>query len=156
MSPFAASFPSLRTIFRPIFLLEKNRPPIPFQARSIRPVFTTDEVQRLITSFQNNVNFWYPTVSKITLQCLFERAQNGFVDNTCEDCAALLMLALGAASELIKPVHLENEQPSFEARRRQSELMTMASVCFEEAIKLLSLAYMEISTISTQCVFLAA
>jgi hypothetical protein len=103
-----------------------------------------------------NVNFWYPTISKATLQILFEKMQNGFMGNSCEDCAALLVLALGAASELIKLVHSSAEPRGFESRQHQSELMTMATVCFDEAMKLLSVAYMEISTISTQCVFLAA
>ncbi|KAE8444683.1 hypothetical protein EG329_014340 [Mollisiaceae sp. DMI_Dod_QoI] len=56
---FAAPFPSLRAQFRPIFLLESASPPIHMQPRSIRPVFTTDEAERLLTSFQRNVNFWY-------------------------------------------------------------------------------------------------
>jgi hypothetical protein len=103
-----------------------------------------------------NVNFWYPTVSKATLQILFEKMQNGFTGNSCEDCAALLVLALGAASELIKVVHSSGERRNFESRQHQSELMAMAAVCFDEAMKLLTVAHMEISTISTQCVFLAA
>jgi hypothetical protein len=155
-SSVAAPFPSLRAQFRPIFQLESSCPPIPFQPRSIRPVFTIEEAERLLTSFQLNVNFWYPTVSKATLQILFEKMQNGFIGNSCEDCAALLVLALGAASELIKLVHSSVEPRGFESRQHQSELMTMATVCFDEAMKLLSVAYMEISTISTQCVFLAA
>jgi hypothetical protein len=110
----------------------------------------------LLTSFQRNVNFWYPTVSKVTLQVLFEKARNGFVGNSCEDCAALLVLALGAASEFIQLVHSDTESLGFESRQQQSELMAMASVCFDEAMKLLTVAYMEISTISTQCLFLAA
>jgi hypothetical protein len=129
---------------------------MPFQPRSIRPVFTTEEAERLLTSFQLNVNFWYPTVSKTTLQILFDKMQNGFNGNSCEDCAALLVLALGAASELIKLVHSSVEPRGFESRQHQNELMTMATVCFDEAMKLLSVAYMEVSTISTQCVFLAA
>lgn len=65
-------------------------------------------------------------------------------------------MALGAASELIQLVHSSSKSHGFESRQQQSELMTMASVCFDEAMKLLNVAYMEISTISTQCVFLAA
>jgi hypothetical protein len=103
-----------------------------------------------------NVNFWYPTVSKSTLQTLFEKMQNGFIGNSCEDCAALLVLALGAASELIKLAHSGGEHRGFESRQHQGELMAMATVCFDEAMKLLTVAYMEISIISTQCVFLAA
>ncbi|KAF8855543.1 hypothetical protein BDZ45DRAFT_626148 [Acephala macrosclerotiorum] len=153
---FAAPFPSLRAQFHPIFLLESKCPPIPIQPRSIRPVFTTDEAERLLTAFQQNVNFWYPTVSKATLQTLFEKVRNGFVENTCEDCAALLVMALGAASELIHVVYSQTESRGFESRQQQSELMAMASVCFDEAMKLLTVAYMEISTIATQCIFLAA
>ncbi len=119
-------------------------------------MFTIEEAERLLTSFQKNVNFWYPIVSKATLQTLFEKARNGFAENTCEDCAALLVMALGAASELIQLVHSNEKSHGFESRQQQSELMTMASMCFDEAMKLLNIAYMEVSTISTQCVFLAA
>lgn len=76
--------------------------------------------------------------------------------NSCEDCAALLVMALGAASELIHLVHSDSKNNGFETRRHQSELMTMASVCFDEAMKLLTVAFMEVSTLATQCVFLAA
>jgi len=155
-SSVAAPFPSLRAKFRPIFLLESTSPAIPFQPRSIRPVFTREEAERLLKSFQLNVNFWYPTVSKNTLQTLFEKMQDGFFGNTCEDCAALLVLALGAASELIKLVHSSGEHRGFESRQHQGELMSMATVCFDEAMKLLTVAYMEVSPIATQCVFLAA
>lgn len=90
------------------------------------------------------------------MQILFEKIQNGFTGNSCKDCAALLVLALGAASEFIKLVHSSVEPRGFESRQHQSELMTMATVCFDEAMKFLGVAYMEISTIATQCVFLAA
>jgi hypothetical protein len=153
---FAAPFPSLRAQFHPIFLLESQCPPILLQPRSIRPVFTTDEAERLLASYLRNVNFWYPTVSKATLQILFEKVRNGFMENTCEDCAALLVMALGAASELIHVVYSQTGSLGFESRQQQSELLTMASVCFDEAMKLLTVAYMEVSTIATQCVFLAA
>lgn len=155
-SDFAAPYPSLRAQFRPIFLLESRCPAIPLQPRSVRPVFTVDEAERLLNSFQKNVNFWYPVISKSTLQNLFGRVRNGFVEHSCEDCVALLVMALGAASELVQLVHSSTQSPGFESRQQQSELLSMASVCFEEAMKLLNLAYMEISTISTQCVFLAA
>ncbi|KAL2070835.1 hypothetical protein VTL71DRAFT_13861 [Oculimacula yallundae] len=159
-SNIAAPYTSLGAQFRPIFQLESRSPALPFQPRSIRPVFTVSEAESLLTSFQTNVNFWYPTMSRPTLQNLFERVRNGFVENTCEDCAALLVMALGAASELVNLVHGsidgEGKNQGFEGRQQQSELMTMASVCFDEAMKLLNVAYMEVSTIATQCVFLAA
>ncbi len=155
-SLFAAPFPSLRQQVKPIFQLENHCPPIPFHPRSIRPVFTTEEAGHLLSSFQANVNFWYPIVSKATLQNLFDRAQNGFIDNSCDDCAALLVMALGAASEFVNLVHNHDGPHDFESRQHQSELMAMASVCFDEAMKLLTVAYMEISTRSTQCIFLAA
>lgn len=72
------------------------------------------------------------------------------------ECAALLVMALGAASELIHFVHSGNENNGFEIRRQQNELMDMASVCFDESMKLLPVAYMEVSTLATQCIFLAA
>lgn len=78
------------------------------------------------------------------------------MDNTCEDCAALLVMALGAASELIHVIYTQSDSRGFESRQQQSELMTMANVCFDEAMKMLTVAYMEVSTIATQCVFLAA
>jgi hypothetical protein len=65
-------------------------------------------------------------------------------------------MALGAASELIHLVHSDNKGGGFETRQHQSELMAMASVCFDEAMKILIVASMELSTLSTQCVFLAA
>jgi hypothetical protein len=118
-SPYAIPFPSLRSYFQPIFQLESNSSAIAFSPRSIRPCFTLDEAERLLASFQGNVNFWYPIVSKTTLQNLFEKVRNGFVGNTCEDCAALLVMALGAASELIHLVHSNTDNNGFETRRHQ-------------------------------------
>jgi hypothetical protein len=119
-------------------------------------VFTPHEANRLIASFQSSINFWYPVISKATLDILFDRIQNGFSNNSCEDCLALLVLALGAASELVKFANSEATYQTFDSRQQQSELSTMASVCFDEASKLLAVAYMEVSTISAQCVFLSA
>lgn len=88
---------------------------------------------------------------------LFDRVQNGFTENSCEDCLALLVLALGAASELVvKHANSEDDYRSFDSRQQQNELSNMANVCFDEASKLLVVAYTEVSTISAQCVFLAS
>jgi hypothetical protein len=119
-------------------------------------VFTPNEANRLIASFQSTINFWYPVISKATLDVLFDRIQNGFSNNSCEDCLALLVLALGAASELVKYTNSDESYRSFDSRQQQSELSNMASVCFDEASKLLVVAYMEVSTTSAQCVFLSA
>jgi hypothetical protein len=70
----------------------------------------------------------------------------------------LIVMALGAAAELVKYSSmdaLDDERTSFDTRQQQSELSTMASVCFDEALKLLGIAYMEVSTVSAQCIFLA-
>ncbi|CAG8971420.1 hypothetical protein HYALB_00002002 [Hymenoscyphus albidus] len=157
-STLAQPFPSLIEQFRPIFLLESKRTPLPFQNRFTRsPVFTPEEANRLIASFQATVNFWYPCVSKATLDVLFDRVQSGFTEGSCEDCLALLVLALGAASELVvECANVEDEYRSFEVRQVQNELSNMANVCFDEANKLLVVACMEVSTISAQCVFLAS
>ncbi|EPE25849.1 Zn2/Cys6 DNA-binding protein [Glarea lozoyensis ATCC 20868] len=156
-STLAQPFPSLIEQFRPIFLLESRRPPLPFQSRFTRsPVFTPNEANRLIASFQSTLNFWYPVISKANLDVLFDRIQNGFSNNSCEDCLALLVLALGAASELVKYTNSDETYRSFDSRQQQSELSNMASVCFDEASKLLAVAYMEVSTTSAQCVFLSA
>lgn len=72
------------------------------------------------------------------------------------ECAALLVVGLGAASEYINLVNSGAENSGFETRRHQSELMSMGSVCFDEAMKLLTVAYMEVSTLATQCLFLTA
>jgi hypothetical protein len=138
-SSIAAPFPSLRAQFQPIFLLESNASPFLRQSRSIRPVFTSQEAERLLESFQSNVNFWYPIVARATLNILFAKVQNGFISNTCEDCAALLVMTLGAASELLNLIHSSGQPQGFESRQKQGELMAMA-----------------ISTIATQCIFLAA
>ncbi|KAH8646572.1 putative C6 transcription factor [Tricladium varicosporioides] len=155
-SPLAQPFPSLIEQFKPIFHLESHRPPMSFSYRFTRPVFTPEEASRLIASFQANVNFWYPVISKITLETVYEKVTTGFNDPTCEDCLALLVMALGAASELVKYASLDEDRRNFESRQQQSELGTMANVCFDEAVKLLPVAYMEVSTTSAQCVFLAA
>ncbi|KAF4627492.1 hypothetical protein G7Y89_g10663 [Cudoniella acicularis] len=155
-SPLAEPFPSLIEQFKSIFQLESKRPSMSFQYRFTKPVFTPDEANRLISSFQATVNFWYPTVSKTNLEILFEKVQTGFHENSSEDCLALLVMALGAASELVKYASLDEDHRNFESRQQQSELSTMAHVCFDEAIKLLPVAYMEVSTTSAQCVFLAA
>lgn len=65
-------------------------------------------------------------------------------------------MALGAASELVEFVKGDNKRNGFESRQLQNELATMATVCFDEAMKLLTVASMELSTVATQCVFLAA
>ncbi|KAG9236460.1 putative C6 transcription factor [Amylocarpus encephaloides] len=156
-SVLAQPFPSLLEQFRPIFLLESKRQSLPFQGCFTRsPSFTREETSRLLASYQATMNFCYPVLCKATLDTVFDRVQSGFSNNSCEDCLALLVLALGAASELVKYTSSEDDYRSFDSRQQQRELSTMATVCFDEALKLLSVAYMEVSTISAQCVFLSA
>lgn len=153
-------FPSLRNGYVSFFELEQSRPPIEMRPTSIIYPFVSDEeIYKTLESFQNNVNFWYPTMSRHQLDKIrvMVKCSNAGVaeDHSVESCLAHLTIALGYASQtvagLIFGTPLADEDLKRRARRRE-----MGDLYFDYALRKLHVAHMDVSSVATQCLFFTA
>lgn len=153
-------FPSLRRDYTSIFELEQSRPPVPVRPASIVYPFVSDqETDAILAAFQNNVNFWYPTLTRQQLDSvrLVTRCfrQAGVAEEyTVQSCLALMVLALGCASQTIAGLASAGGLSDDELRRR-SKQRGMGDVYFEHALKRLHVVHMDLGSASTQCLFFA-
>lgn len=153
-------FPSLRKDYISIFELEQSRPSIKMQPTSIMyPVVSEDETDGILGAFQNNVNFWYPTLSRHQLDKvrLMVKCFNAGVaeEYTVDTCLALLTMALGCASETITGLVSGTPLTEKESARRVSR-REMGDVYFEHAMRRLHVVHMDVGSTATQCLFFAA
>ncbi|KAL5335052.1 hypothetical protein BJX70DRAFT_333930 [Aspergillus crustosus] len=137
-----------------VFHLESLRPSLKIQAAGI-PYTSNAEVRAILQSLEDNVNFWYPTLSRAKRAEIELRVLSHGIDDGIESCLTLLAMALGCASELIYCVSTENvESPSDEEQAHRWKLMS--GVYFNLAFKKIHLAQAECSTEAVQCLFFTA
>lgn len=153
-------FPSLRNGYVSIFELEQSRPPVKMRPTSIMyPFVSNEEMDATLEAFQNNVNFWYPTMSRhqldkvrLVVKCFSAGVAE---DHTVESCLAHLTMALGCASQtvagLISKAPLADEDLKRRAQRRE-----MGDLYFDHALRRLHVAHMDVSSVATQCLFFTA
>lgn len=151
--------PSLRRHYVSIFELEQSRPPFQMRPPSIVYPFVSDEeTDAILEAFQNNVNFWYPTLTRQQLDDvrLMAKCFNAGVaeEYTVESCLALMTMALGCASQTVAGL-VSVKGLSEEEVRRRSKQRDMGDVYFEHALKRLHVVHMALGSTSTQCLFFA-
>jgi hypothetical protein len=111
------------------------------------------DLNGIAESFKRNVNFWYPTMSIAEIHELSLRVSHGDFGNSTTSTLALLVLALGCASQHIETFYsteLSSETEIHGNRSRKS----MADMYFDGVLKNIHVAHMEISSAATQCLFL--
>lgn len=140
-------FPTLRaTEYHPVFQLEHTRPPLAIRQNVVYPFVAEFESQVLADAFQRNVNFWYPTMSLWTVGRLWQKIRHNDYDCSLESCAALLVMALGSACELIESI--KSQQEGANAYPKNAGLLYL-----DAAMKLLPVATTENSALAVQCLF---
>ena len=145
------AFPSLR--FEEgvsVFHLEHLRPPVLEKPTAMYPYVSGDVVEQIIEAFQQNINFWYPTLSKDKVQDLTAKITSGDLDQSCNSCLALLLMALGCACDSIATV-FKGGDVDMEDSEHQQQRRRMAESYFDGAMKRLHTASFEISTDAAQC-----
>ncbi|KAK2761152.1 hypothetical protein FQN54_001673 [Arachnomyces sp. PD_36] len=145
-------FPSLcaeRSIS--FFNLEKNRPSLPERTTTgVRPYLAPADVRSIALAFQKNVNFWYPVMSHARVKQLETKVNGVNLEPGAGSCLAMLMMALGCASEAA--VHTGSEIELDEAEHTGPS-KSLGGKFFDVALTMIHFAHMETSAEATQCLF---
>lgn len=155
--PHFDQYPSLRNDYVPIFHLEQTRPTLSLISSTIYPYVTQEDIVTILDAFQHNVNFWYPTVSQGQLRSVHDAMMSGDpTDNSLESCLALLIMALGCASQVTANLTQDNTLTVEEETRYRASRRKIGDIYFEVALKKLHVAHLTVNSTSAQCMFFVA
>ena len=148
-------FPSLRQMYISIFHLEQSREPIKIRASTMYPYVSGADIDHIITSFGNSVNFWYPTMSTDKLKAVQSLISDREAEDSTSSCLAFLVMALGCANLAISgpAAGTDLSKAAIECRAAQRAIGDMY---MDTVLKKLYVVHMEISTTATQCLFFVA
>lgn len=150
-----AEYPSLRSIYASVFILEQSRSPITMHPSIVIPYVSASDIDQTIESFEHTINFWYPTVSLSLLKEARILVLAGRVGENTTSLIAFLIMALGCASQASSGLVDETELTKDEMDYRKSR-KTLADMYMDGVLKNLHLVHMEISATAVQCLFLTA
>jgi hypothetical protein len=148
-------FPSLRQNYVSVFNIEQSRSPVSQKPTAMFPYVGSDDLRHIILSFQYNVNFWYPTMSYAKINELRQIVTEGNVGNDTPSCLALMVLALGCASQSVEKMYDGNDLNDMDMDYQRSR-RSMAEMYFDGVLKKIHVAHMEMSTAATQALFFVA
>ena len=151
-----ANFPELRSLEGvSIFQLEQHRSPVLEKRSVMYPYVSPDTIEVIIDAFQQNINFWYPTLSQQKIDSLKATIISGDLDQSCHSCLALLLMALGCACDSIAPL-FKGGDVDLTATEYHQQRREMAESYFDGAMKRLHTASFEISIDAAECSLLAS
>lgn len=158
--PHFNAFPSLRNDYIAIFDLEQSRPQIKMSPTPTKyPAVSDQEVDATLDSFQDNINFWYPTMTWQQLdevRAIVKAFKAGVLEeHTVESCLAHLTMALGCASQTIGGLVSGTTLSEWELKRRASR-REMGDLYFDYALRRLHIVHMDVGSVATQCLFFTA
>ncbi|KAH8819031.1 hypothetical protein F5884DRAFT_848371 [Xylogone sp. PMI_703] len=133
----------LRENIRSTLVLEAERAPLQLSPSIRYPYVTSNEVDRIIDIFQQNVNFWMPTISLERIEKLRRIVLTGQSDLSSEVCLAMLVMALGLACESVEcrlPLRHGSGIGELSGHRLQ-----MSFLYFDAASRASSIAQMEMT-----------
>jgi hypothetical protein len=112
------------------------------------------EVRNIAGWFRTVVNFAYPTVSIQQLSSVEQRIVRRELEGNVQSAHALIVMALGCASRVVRVL----ESPSVKTADEydMSRYKHLAHVYFDLFLQRADVVHMEISSMATQCLFLAA
>lgn len=148
-------FPSLRQNYVSVFNIEQSRLPVSERPTSMFPYVGSEDLRQIVFSFQYNINFWYPTMSYARINDLRLIVTDGNISNATTSCLALMVLALGCASQSVEKMYDGDELSQSEMDYQRSR-RSMAEMYFDGVLKKIHIAHMEMSTVATQALFFVA
>lgn len=148
-------FPSLRQNYVSVFNIEQSRSPVSERPTSMFPYVGSEDLRQIILSFQYNINFWYPTMSFAKINDLRLIVSEGNISNDTPSCLALMVLALGCASQSVEKMYDGDELDPMDIDYQRSR-RSMAEMYFDGVLKKIHIAHMEMSTAATQALFFVA
>ncbi|RDW86949.1 Zn(II)2Cys6 transcription factor [Aspergillus mulundensis] len=153
--PHFKDFHALRRNYRgSVFHLESQRPSFKSRCSGILPFASKAELDSILSSFERNVNFWYPTLSRSTQTEIGLRVLSNGLEQDVDSCLALLVLALGCASQLITVA--SDSQSAAAESEQEHHWQLMSSLYFSHAFKRIYLAQGECTAEAVQCLFFTA
>ncbi|WPH01330.1 Hypothetical protein R9X50_00416900 [Acrodontium crateriforme] len=151
------AYPGLKNDCRPIFRLEQGRAPFKHYDHSAKlPLLSPDEVDKALRAYQRVVNFSYPVLSIKEQNDIKSRIKGRMLDNTTASCQAILVMALGSASNVVNAFCGTDEPYRLHMIGDLDHERHLAMTFFQLALQNLSSIQLEISTMATQCLFLIA
>ncbi|PPJ52282.1 hypothetical protein CBER1_09561 [Cercospora berteroae] len=152
--PFFDVFPGLRTHYQQIFTIEQQRRRYPSRPAQPPPSLKPNEVSAAVQAFQATINFSYPTVTTNQLADVEHRVLEREIDDSIETRLALIVMALGCASQVVDG--LANTGSTFSEDSQVQRSQVLAHTYFELYLQGLSGVHLEVSTTATQCLFFTA
>lgn len=148
-------YPTLRESARvSIFNLEQGRTPLAGREPShMLPFVSVDEIERITTAFEQNINFWYPTMSKGMLDQVKDKLSTGRLSNDCDSCLAFLVMALGCACETTT---FACQDDSEEDTQSQPQRKRLGDVYFDCAMNRMHIPLQEVSRSALHCLLFTA
>lgn len=138
-----------------MFYLESQRSSFKHRPTGTLPYVGKAELDNILQSFEHNVNFWYPTLSRNRSTEVEIQILSNSLDEGIPSCLALLVMALGCASKLIRSISSEAAaNPDVLEKRHRWQLMS--GLYFDLAFKKIYLAQAECTTEAVQCLFFTA
>jgi len=147
------NFPSLRNDYLSLFQLEQSRSSLPIKQSTVYPYVTSEDVDSILESFEHNINFWYPTMSRRQIERTRNLIDSGVTpEDSIDACVALLAMALGCASQVTTDMEDASNVSEQDARRRISRRQ-MGDVYFNAALRKAYVAHLGVTSLSAQCLF---
>ncbi|KAF2169423.1 hypothetical protein M409DRAFT_65092 [Zasmidium cellare ATCC 36951] len=154
--PHFDEFPSLRDNYVSIFQLEHQRTPLELANTTMQPYIGDEETDDLMFAFEQNINFWYPTMSQDQLDDVRKAMHGDSIQaDSVDGCLTLLTLALGCASQIAAGLVSKTEMSTVESRIRSSR-RKLGNMFFSSALKRIFAAHMEVSPKAAQCLLFTA
>ncbi|PGH14336.1 hypothetical protein AJ79_03158 [Helicocarpus griseus UAMH5409] len=135
-----------------VFHLENSRSSLPQRPTAMQPYVSRYDIEKLSQSFSRNINFWYPTMTRGKLRELQQKICAGHLDDSIESCLALLIMALGAASDRIS-FHISGNQLNAEEAENLSQRKIISELYFDSALKKIYVAHFECTIDAVHCLF---
>jgi hypothetical protein len=157
--PYFEAFSSIRQNYVSIFQLEQSRPGLTLGAEPTYPILSEDRLDAVLDSFQETVNFWYPTMSMSRLGHERQLISQGNTEDTSgvDLCSARLVMALGCAGQVVRGAfYREDVTASREELEFKQAERALAEQYFGGALELMHHVNSEMSCSAVQCLFFTA
>ncbi|TEA11550.1 Echinocandin B biosynthetic cluster transcription factor ecdB [Colletotrichum sidae] len=150
-------FPSVRDGYVSIFHLEQSRPAVKTRSATMYPYVTAEDVDGILDSFENTINFWYPTMSRGQLAQVRGLISDGIPeeDSSILVCLALLTMALGCAGQVTAAL-APGAALSDEERKRRASRKAVGDMFFDGVLKKLHVVHTNVGSTATHCLFFTA
>ncbi|KAK2043165.1 C6 zinc finger domain-containing protein [Colletotrichum somersetense] len=154
--PHFDAYSTMRDGYVSIFHLEQSRQSVKTRSTSMYPYVTSEDTEGIIQSFEQTINFFYPTMSRNQLEQVHNLISDGIPEeDSILVCLALLTMALGCAGQVTAGL-TNGEVLSVEERKRRAAMKAMGDLYFDSVLKKLHVIHTNVGSTATHCLFFTA